>query len=603
MILQTPDTQIIDGITYQLNSDTPYTGKHTMFYDNGDKFAEINYLNGKEHGQSITWDEDGRIEHKGNLQDGKRHGSEIYWYDKNTLSVKGQHHKGKRVGIWHGWHTSGNKSYEGEYKNNKRHGLWTYWYSQKTFNTTFDSKIKEQISSKINYSNGVINGTYIGWHSNGNKELEASFKHGLKDGLYTRWHTNGQRKIEGKYIANIDKNREDKVGTWLHWNKNGKLIRKEDYQKGILIQENITDELKTNIYPDGKFKSQAICNKTDDFRVQWYKSGQMKSATKYKHNKRDKLHTSWHKNGQESAEINYSKGIKDGRLTLWYKDGGKKSEAVYSNGRVNSLWASWYKNGQIRKAVLFKDKKKASKTLWHNDGQLKLQVNYDSSHRTLHELSEIDWDSYPYNTFMDTPFEIDGKPEKIAPIAPYTVLKISEKSWYKNGNLKNEWAHYGYHNINCGWYKNGQMKYNHEHNDKTPNGHIFWHENGQLNYKLEPGTDKYTSFNIKGVKEYELEAKYTFDDDGFWREKYSFFKRNKHKLCSVKQEDNESICYWYFYDKDGVELYKDYYDYSEGTIQGDDIWKSWLNLEIPELTNILTSIEKHKELLYKPVFL
>jgi len=97
MILQKPDIQTIDGITYQLNSDTPYTGKYTMYYDNGDKFAEINYLNGKEHGQSIIWGEDGRIGHKGNLQNGKRHGSEIYWYDKNTLSVKGNITKVKEL--------------------------------------------------------------------------------------------------------------------------------------------------------------------------------------------------------------------------------------------------------------------------------------------------------------------------------------------------------------------------------------------------------------------------------------------------------------------------------------------------------------------------
>jgi hypothetical protein len=41
-----PDLQIIDGITYQLNSDIPYTGKYIMIFDNGDK-SEGNYVNGK----------------------------------------------------------------------------------------------------------------------------------------------------------------------------------------------------------------------------------------------------------------------------------------------------------------------------------------------------------------------------------------------------------------------------------------------------------------------------------------------------------------------------------------------------------------------------
>ncbi len=43
MIQQTPDTQTIDGITYQLDNGIPYTGKHTMYYDNGQKCYEPVY--------------------------------------------------------------------------------------------------------------------------------------------------------------------------------------------------------------------------------------------------------------------------------------------------------------------------------------------------------------------------------------------------------------------------------------------------------------------------------------------------------------------------------------------------------------------------------
>jgi hypothetical protein len=47
MIQRTLDIQTIDDIAYQLDSDIPYTGKHTTYYDNGLKFFEINYVNGK----------------------------------------------------------------------------------------------------------------------------------------------------------------------------------------------------------------------------------------------------------------------------------------------------------------------------------------------------------------------------------------------------------------------------------------------------------------------------------------------------------------------------------------------------------------------------
>ena len=313
-------------------------------------------------------------------------------------------------------------------------------------------------------------------------------------------------------------------------------------------------DLKAATYPNGKFKSQSMCNenKTDGFRIHWYESGQIKSAGEYKHNKRDGLCTSWYENGQKNAEINYSKGIKNGRLILWHRDGSKKSEVVYSNGRMNSLWVNWDIDGQIQKAVLFKDKRKVSKTTWYNNGQLKLQTNYESSRRALRKLPEIDWDSCPYDTIeMDIGFR-SGKPIKTN---PYDVSKISEKSWYENGNVQNELADYGYHYVNSGWYESGQLKYNHGHDDTFPSGSMCWHENGQLSYKLEPGTDKYISFDVEGAKEYELETRYTFDDDDLWKEKYTFFDKKGDKLCSIERDDDTLICLWYFYDKSGNKIY------------------------------------------------
>jgi len=348
-------------------------------------------------------------------------------------------------------------------------------------------------------------------------------------------------------------------------------------------------------YSNGKFKSQVMCNndKTDGFRVQWYKSGQMKTAGEYKHSRPDGLHTSWHENGEKSVEVNYDHGQKNGLCVLWYKDGTKKSEAIYLNDRMNSLWVSWYKNGQIRKAVLFKDKKKLSKTTWYNSGQLKLQEDYELDFRHLQELPEIDWNSWPYNI----PF---GGPEKIN---PYSVSKLFDKSWYENGTIKSEWAHYGYHFIDIGWYENGQLKYNHGHNNTLPKGSMCWHENGQVSYMLEPDTDKYISFDVNGTKEYELEAKYTFDDDDFWKEKYTFFDKDANKICSIEKDDDTLVCLWSFYDKNDNKIYVNYYDYDKDTLKKDEIWRFWINQDINNLTKILTSIEKHKELFCNPVFL
>jgi antitoxin component YwqK of YwqJK toxin-antitoxin module len=191
MIQKTPDLQTINSITYQLSSDIPYTGKFIVLHDNRQKFYEGSYKNGK------------------------------------------------REGVWQGWHANGRASSEGMYKNGERHGFWTYWYSQKTFDLPFLFKgcIEEQIATKMNYADGVLNGACIEWHSNGVKKLEKGFKYGFENGSYIGWHASGHKKIEGKYIVNLEKNRQHKTGVWSYWNEDGRLTAKEVYREGILIGE------------------------------------------------------------------------------------------------------------------------------------------------------------------------------------------------------------------------------------------------------------------------------------------------------------------------------------------------------------------------------
>jgi len=361
------------------------------------------------------------------------------------------------------------------------------------------------------------------------------------------------------------------------------------------------NNLKVTTYPNGKFKSQSMCNenKTDGFRVQWYESGHMKSAGEYKHRKRDGLYTSWNESGQKSAEINYSQGIKDGQLTLWYKDGSKKLETSYSNGRISSLCVSWYESGQMRKAVLFKNQKKVSKVYWYGDGQIKLQADYEADYRICHELPEIDWNSQPYKDIMSEPFTLDGKPEKTN---PYACHKIREVSWHENGALKYNWESYRYYSSSTEWYKNGRLKRTYD-DSVTADGTILWHENGQLSYKFKPGTDEYTSWNADGIKEYKLDTKYKFDDDDFWREKYTFFDEKDEKLCTIKQKDNESICYWLFYGSDDNKIYEYHYNYAKESLTGEALWQFWIDQNISKLTNILMPIERHKTLFYNPIFI
>ena len=120
----------------------------------------------------------------------------------------------------------------------------------------------------------------------GNKILEFRMVNGLKNGLYQEWYTDGKPKSKGKYLNEI---KDDK---WTWWYENGQKLKEETYKGG----------------------------KEDRSWTTWYKNGQKKFEGISKDGKRDGLWTDWDENGKKLKEETY----KDGELISkkeWNEDG------------------------------------------------------------------------------------------------------------------------------------------------------------------------------------------------------------------------------------------------------------------------------------------
>jgi len=62
-------TYLVDrnGIKYEVNSEVGFTGKYVQYFDNGQKFSETNFKNGKENGLGTGWYENGQKKSETNL--------------------------------------------------------------------------------------------------------------------------------------------------------------------------------------------------------------------------------------------------------------------------------------------------------------------------------------------------------------------------------------------------------------------------------------------------------------------------------------------------------------------------------------------------------
>ena len=76
------------------------------------------------------------------------------------------------------------------------------------------------------YKNGLAEGMWRRWHENGQLSSEQTFRNGQEDGLYRTWHENGQLLVE----TTLKNGKE--VGTYRSWNERGQLQYEVSYKSG-----------------------------------------------------------------------------------------------------------------------------------------------------------------------------------------------------------------------------------------------------------------------------------------------------------------------------------------------------------------------------------
>ena len=73
---EVPSVRLVErnSITYEVNSETPFTGSSVVFYENGQLRFRENYKDGKLDGLWEWFHENGQLKSRGNLIDGDLEG-------------------------------------------------------------------------------------------------------------------------------------------------------------------------------------------------------------------------------------------------------------------------------------------------------------------------------------------------------------------------------------------------------------------------------------------------------------------------------------------------------------------------------------------------
>jgi antitoxin component YwqK of YwqJK toxin-antitoxin module len=272
-----------------------------------------------------------------------------------------------RASSWGGWHENGQKKREATFKDGKRDGLLTFW------------------------------------HENGQKQGESTFKEGEQDGLHTEWYENGQKRREATF-------KDGERVSAKYWNSKGEEVEtgEEALEKPATEPSGDTAKPPPAEPPVAESPSESATPPSEDVKPSadspeplisdadlerfakdaldtggkgqpsdytgWTKiggGGHLYELVQWKNGKPDGRYMAWYENGK-IMEMGINKGDKEGdplvEFRSWYESGEKESEVTTAND--GSMKGSmWHKNGQKMAEATAKPESELVSKYWNSKGE------------------------------------------------------------------------------------------------------------------------------------------------------------------------------------------------------------------------------------------
>jgi antitoxin component YwqK of YwqJK toxin-antitoxin module len=169
-------------------------GFYREFYPDGSKFAEGQYVKGRQHGEWTYWHKSGEVARTVNYKNGQPDGSWEVFRDDGTLSAQRSYKGGKRDGTWVVFDDTGKKpTREESYKDGLADGTWKVWFP--------DGKLQ----TEVNFKEGKRHGPMQVWDDEGVKRADLTYQDNLLEGTATVVGADGKTVVQqyekGKLVS------------------------------------------------------------------------------------------------------------------------------------------------------------------------------------------------------------------------------------------------------------------------------------------------------------------------------------------------------------------------------------------------------------------
>ena len=110
-----------------LQNGLAYTGKYTIYFDNGKIKEEFNIKDGKLNGGYLKNHENGTKMDVGSYENNLKFGLWSRYITNGKLIAQASYANDKKDGNWYVYNEEGNKVFEMIYKDGEKTGIWKQW--------------------------------------------------------------------------------------------------------------------------------------------------------------------------------------------------------------------------------------------------------------------------------------------------------------------------------------------------------------------------------------------------------------------------------------------------------------------------------------------
>lgn len=469
-------------------------GEMTEYHSNGEISNTIVLdENGKENGNSIYYDYDGKKYHellfaKGNL-------TKILFYDKAGTATEVATKKGKKMDYILNY-PNGTTKIRGQYLDADRDGKWEYFDRYGNLELVEHFKAGEivdtvvryysngQLKSVTQYADGEKNGMFLAYNIFGELTDEGFYKNGDYDRDWYSYYADGSISSENYFVDGV------KNGIQKNYAVNGKIASWENYDVGRIVShvfldtnENVADEygeyngtveLHNPINSFVNYRAE-YKNGNADGPIQWMRpDNQIEVKGAFTNSERTGDWKWYFPNGKPEQEVTYLNGDKHGTEKIYFENGKLSSEQTYSEGDLQGPFKYYNENGTVKTSGTYLDDDRHGKVTYYSpEGSISMYRNYDKGVII----------SYTY---------LDKEGKEVAPVS-LDKQELQFVTHFKNGNKSNVHTR-----------RNGLIE----------GTYTSYHENGQKweeeSYLHGESHGKTLEYNEAGQK--ILEADYLFGD-------------------------------------------------------------------------------------------